>query len=161
MTRMPVLRFILLAISLMLTGCMSGGFGKNTLDISERVADTKPNSSIEELWQPSKQSSPPQELFSRQLSLSFQQSEKNLTAKHEQIIQLFFQTIPRSKDLDIVISVAPASGEEQFKALQSAWERLRNLEQQISPYSTNIRLIYKPELKQDTALLQVVGGDSV
>ena len=51
MTRMPVLRFIVLAISIMLSGCMSGGFAKNTPDISERIVDTKLNSAIEEFRQ--------------------------------------------------------------------------------------------------------------
>ena len=161
MTRMPVLRFILLVISITLSGCMSGGFAKNTPDISERVVDTKLNSAIEKLRQSTKKPSSTRNLYSRQLSLSFQESDKNLTTKHEQIIQLFFQTIPRDKELDIVISVAPASNKEKFESLQRAWERLRSLEQQISPYSANIKLIYQPELKQDTALLQIVGGDSV
>ena len=161
MTRMPVLRFLLLATSFMLCGCMSNIIAKDTPDISERVVDTRLNSAIEELRHSTKAIKSDQASFHRQLSLSFMASEKTLSEKHEKIIQLFFQTIPDNQRLDIVISVAPASGKESFKSLQNAWERLRSLEQQISPYSSSIKLIYQPELKQDTALLQVVGGDSV
>lgn len=161
MTRMPVLRFILMAISLMLTGCMSGGYGKNTLDISERVVDNKRNPDIAKLKPSNETPLSAKASFHRQLALTFPESEIKLTEKHEQIIRLFFQTIPRDKELDIVISVAPASGEEQFKSLQSAWKRLRSLEEYVSPYSANIKLIYQPELEEDTAILKVVGGDSV
>lgn len=161
MTRMPVLRLLILAISFMLTGCMSNMATKNTLDISEREVDPRLNSAIEKLRNSTKSQQSNAEIFHRQLSLSFQQSEKALTNKHEQIIQLFFQTIPVDQKLDIIISVAPASDEKQFKSLQSAWNRLRSLEKNIRPYSPNIKLIYQPELKHDTALLQVVGGDSV
>ena len=161
MTRMLVLRSLILVISFMLTGCMSNMAAKNTPDISEREVDTRLYSAIEELRYSTKSRSSDQEAFHRQLSLSFQQSDKTLTIKHEQIIQLFFQTIPVDQKLDIVISVAPASGEEQFKSLQNAWKRLRSLEQSISSYSSSIKLVFQPELKHDTALLQVVGGDSV
>ena len=161
MTRMPVLRFLILAISFVLTGCMSNMAAKNTPDISEREVDTRLHVAIEKLRNSTKSQQSNAEIFHRQLSLSFQQSDKTLTTKHEQIIHLFFQTIPVDQKLDIVISVAPASGKEQFRSLQSAWKRLRSLEQNISHYSSSIKLIYQPELKHDTALLQVVGGDSV
>ena len=161
MTRIPVLRFLILAISLTLTGCVSNMMAKNTPNISEREVDTRLNAAIEKLRHSEKTQQTNTVVLNRQLSLSFQQSDKTLTTRHEQIIRLFFQTIPADLSLDIIISIAPASGEEQFKALQNAWGRLRSLEQNISHYSPNIKLVYKPELKHDTALLQVAGGDSV
>ena len=156
MTRTPAFRFILLSISLiMLSGCMSAN---KPMDLRDREVHEKPSSKLESLRITSDSKTP---TYRRQLALSFGKTDQILTVQHEKIIRLFFQTLPAEININIIISVAPASDPETFKALQNAWHRLRSLKQEVSSYSDNIKLIYKPELQKDTAILQVEGGKRV
>ncbi|OED41969.1 hypothetical protein ACH42_12705 [Endozoicomonas sp. (ex Bugula neritina AB1)] len=143
---------------LLLTGCMSDLAVQKQKDSAIRQTNQKLLKSLETIRQ-SEQALPlSNDMFRRQLALSFQKPEQSVTEQHTKIIRLFFQTLPSDSSLNIIISVAPTSNPEVFKSLQKAWERLQSLKQYVSEYSSQIELVYQPELDPDTALLQVVGG---
>lgn len=159
MTRVSEFGFITYWLSLLLlTGCMSDLAVQKQKDSAIRQTNQKLLKSLETIRQ-SEQALPlSNDMFRRQLALSFQKPEQSVTEQHTKIIRLFFQTLPSDSSLNIIISVAPTSNPEVFKSLQKAWERLQSLKQYVSEYSSQIELVYQPELDPDTALLQVVGG---
>ena len=165
MTRMLQLRWfgIWLAISLpLLSGCASDSSLMRLQDRElrpEKQVNQNLTAKIEHYRMAAKVQK--ENTFQRQLSLTFTASDHKVTALQEKLIKLFFQTLPSQSDIKIVISVAPSSTLESFAALQSAWQRLRSLEQAASSYSKKIELIYQPALKKDTATMKVTGGGSV
>lgn len=159
MTRMPGFGFTLFFLSLiLLSGCMTDLSAQKQQDAAIRQTDQKLLQSLEKIRQ-SKSALPlNSDMFRRQLALNFQAPEESLTEQHTKVIRLFFQTLPSNTELNIVISVAPASTTEAFRSLQKAWERLQSLKEQVSEYSSQVELVYQPEMDPDTATLQVVGG---
>ena len=97
-------------------------------------------------------------MYRRQLSLKFNQHELTISKQHEQIISLFFGSLPESQHLNIIISVAPSSGAEPFKILNDSWTRLQNLKKMLDQYSQEIELVYQTNLDIDSATIHAVGG---
>lgn len=97
-------------------------------------------------------------MYRRQLSINFSQQELQANAQHEQIIDLFFKSLPESQQLNIIISVAPSSASEPFKTLNDSWTRLRSLKKILEQYSKEIELVYQPDLDVDSATIHAVGN---
>ena len=159
MNKVPGFGFIALWLSLLLlSGCMNDLAAQKQTDAALRQTDDNLLSSLKKL-QKSEQALPlSNTMFRRQLALSFQKADQQVTAKQESLIRLFFQTLPADTAYQIIITVAPTSHSESFVALQQAWQRLRSLEQHLSEYGSKIELVYQPGLTPDTATLQVIGG---
>ncbi|MFK0570316.1 hypothetical protein [Endozoicomonas sp.] len=100
------------------------------------------------------------DMYRRQLSISFNQEEFQVNKQHQQIIDLFFKSLPDSQHLNIIISVAPSSAAEPFKTLNESWARLQSLKKMIEQYSKEIELIYQPDLDIDSATIHAVGGSA-
>ncbi|WBA83034.1 hypothetical protein [Endozoicomonas sp. GU-1] len=98
-------------------------------------------------------------MYRRQLSINFTQEELAVNSQHKQVINLFFNSLPKSQQLNIIISVAPSSAEHPFKTLNDSWSRLQSLKNILEQYSEKIELVYQPELGFDSATIHVVGND--
>ncbi|WP_257285036.1 hypothetical protein [Endozoicomonas sp. SESOKO1] len=98
-------------------------------------------------------------MYRRQLSINFSQQELEVNNQHKQVIDLFFNSLPESQHLNIIISVAPSSAGQPFKTLNDSWARLQSLKNILAQYSDKIELVYQPELDFDSATIHVVGND--
>lgn len=97
--------------------------------------------------------------YRRQLSINFTGQELQVNRQHKQVIDLFFTSLPESQHINIIISVAPSSAQEPFKALNDSWARLQSLKDTLASYSEKIELVYQPELDLDSATIHAVGSD--
>ncbi|WP_257294398.1 hypothetical protein [Endozoicomonas sp. YOMI1] len=98
-------------------------------------------------------------MYRRQLSINFSQQELEVNNQHKQVIGLFFNSLPKSQQLNIIISVAPSSAGQPFKTLNDSWARLQSLKNILEQYSEKIELVYQPELDLDSATIHAVGND--
>ena len=98
-------------------------------------------------------------VYRRQLSINFSDQELEANNQHKQVIGLFFNSLPKSQQLNITISVAPSSAGQPFKTLNDSWARLQSLKNILEQYSEKIELVYQPELVLDSATIQAVGND--
>ncbi|WP_066013117.1 hypothetical protein [Endozoicomonas atrinae] len=98
-------------------------------------------------------------MYRRQLSINFTQKELEVNSQHKQVIELFFNSLPESQHLNIIISVAPSSAGQPFKTLNDSWARLQSLKNILEQYSEKIELVYQPELDLDSATIHAVGNN--
>ncbi|WP_422449481.1 hypothetical protein [Endozoicomonas sp. ALB091] len=97
--------------------------------------------------------------YRRQLSINFTQKELEVNNQHKQVIDLFFNSLPESQHLNIIISVAPSSAGQPFQTLNDSWARLQSLKDILEQYSEKIELVYQPELDLDSATIHAVGNN--
>ncbi|MGB1271033.1 MAG: hypothetical protein ACPG5T_03075 [Endozoicomonas sp.] len=100
------------------------------------------------------------DIYRRKLSITFNKQQNSLTEQHIKVIRLFFQTLPKSQNINIVISVASTSEQSSFASLNMSWNRLRSIKKQLSIYTNDIETTYQPDLETDSASIQVTGVNS-
>lgn len=153
----------------MLTGCSSQDYFSSPASLSdieqveneERQADEKLIATLEKLRANPGVPDLSENMFRRQMSLTYSGSVKHLTDHHRKVIKLFFQTMPDSNNISIILSVAPSSSRETFEGLNDAWVRVQELRHYLKDYSGQIQELYIPDQAPDTITIQVLGGDSV
>lgn len=150
-----------------LSGCANKNGQQSPLQATLAGTRTLPETneklmaSIQKLRDESKEIDLSEEMFRRKMSLNYAPSAKTLTEHQKKIINLFFQTLPESKSISIIISIAPTSKGEGFEALHSAWMRIQELKHHLKAYSPKIEELYLPDQSSDTVTIQVLGGKGV
>lgn len=99
--------------------------------------------------------------FVRKMSLHYEPSIRMLTDHQKKIVELFFQTLPASDSISIIISISPTSKENGFEDLHTSWLRIQGLKNLLQSYTPDIEELYQPGQARDTVVIQVFGGKGV
>ncbi|WP_062267331.1 hypothetical protein [Endozoicomonas arenosclerae] len=165
MNRVPVIRcttlWLLFTLAI-LTGCANQPHAPLEKLLTDKPPQTEEEllNAIDKLRNQSKDLTLSNNMYRRQLSLNYQEDANHISEHQKKVIKLFFQTLPDSDNLSIILSISPSS-DEGFESINDAWVRVQELRSYLKDYSTQIEELYIPDQEPDTVTIQVLGGDSV
>lgn len=150
-----------------LSGCANKTGQLSPLEATMAGTKTTPQTnkellaSIQQLREESTELKLSDSMFRRKMSLTYSSPSNHLSKHQQKVIDLFFQTLPDTKNISIIISIAPTSAGDDFNALHTAWTRIQELKNYLQAYSIQIEELYLPDQSSDTVTIQVLGGESV
>lgn len=154
----------LLLLPLVLMGCANQQSPRMQMDRELAGASHPSNEqlqeTIEKLRSESQELVISNKMYRRKMSLTFENELNHLTEHQKKVISLFFQTLPESESISIILSIAP-SAETGFEAIKDAWIRTQELKTYLDQYSEEIEELYIPDQESNTVTIQVLGGGSV